>query len=311
MVKQETPSPFPDSYFLIPIPHVLAVLLVAGASGVYIQGQPDAWPVLAFACGVGVAFGGLAYAVRFLNAGGAWAGGLLAYSVVGLGGWAWAVPSFAFFLLSSGLSKIRRQRKAVVEEVSEKGSRRDAAQVYANGGVGWVLLLGYVVQPEPLLYGGFLGAFAAAAADTWGTEIGALARSSPRLITTGRRVPPGTSGAVSGVGTVASVLGAAVVAGAAVPFGAALVPAVYSLAGSVIVGGVVGAIVDSLIGATLQARFIDPATALETERAIADGVVNEHVRGWRWLRNDHVNLLCTLTGAIVAMTCFRLVVFAS
>jgi len=274
--------------------------------------QPEARLLLVVAVGVGVVFGAVTYLLRVLDGSGALAGGLLAASVLGLGGWAWAVPSLTFFVLSSMLSRVGRKRKVEVEAVSEKGSRRDAWQVYANGGTGWLLLLIYTLHPVDVLYGGFLGAFAAAAADTWGTEIGALSGAAPRLITTGRRVPRGTSGAVSGLGTAGALGGALAVALSAWPFlaGRGGYAAVAGAVLAVVLGGVLGAVIDSLAGATVQAGFLDPRTGHETERSTSAAGAHPLVRGYAWLRNDQVNVLCTLFGAAFAMACFAAVNFA-
>lgn len=250
----------------------------------------------------GLAFGGASYALRFLDRSGAVAGGLLAATLIGVGGLAWAVPAFTFFVLSSLLSKLGRRRKAAAAAGDEKGSVRDAGQVYANGGVGWLLLACYAVYPADALYWGFVGAFAAAAADTWGTEIGTLLGGTPRDIVTLRRVPTGTSGGVSVGGTLGAFAGAASVWVAAALAGGAFVAGVggrFSLA--VLGGGVLGSLADSLAGATVQARYRDAATGFETERAATAGRANRLLRGRSWINNDRVNVLCTLVGALAAL----------
>ena len=102
--------------------------------------------------------------------------------------------------------------------------------------------------------GGFLGALSAAGADTWATELGMLARRSPRLITTLRPVVAGTSGGITPEGLLASLAGATSVGAA------------WSLLGGgsrgvpvAVVAGMCGSLVDSLLGATLQALYRCPA----------------------------------------------------
>ena len=57
------------------------------------------------------------------------------------------------------------------------------------------------------------GAIAAATADTWSTEIGTVLGGTPRhLITTGREVPPGTSGGVTIAGTLSGLTGSVLAA---------------------------------------------------------------------------------------------------
>jgi uncharacterized membrane protein len=70
----------------------------------------------------------------------------------------------------------------------------------------------------------------------------------------------------------------------------------------IVLAGFAGALSDSLLGATLQARYFNDARQLPTERASeADGVVNTHTGGWRWLTNDWVNFLSSLSGAGLAL----------
>ena len=279
-----------DNFFV-----VLAALVVL----VYFDEHPAARPWLGVAVGAGAVFGGVALGLRFLDRSGAVAGGLLATSLVGVGGLAWAVPALTFFFLSSALSKVARSRKAGAAALSEKADVRDAGQVYANGGVGWALLILHAVYPAEVLYWGFLGAFAAAAADTWATELGALSRRPPRLLFSMRRVPRGTSGAVSLLGTASALLGAATVAASAwVVLSGAETSVLLT---GVVLGGFLGALADSAAGATIQARYRDVRTGQETERATSAGRANPLVRGWRPVGNDRVNALCTLTGALVAM----------
>ncbi len=263
---------------------------------------PDARGRLMGAVAAGVAFGWGAHRARFLATDGAVAGGLLAASIVGMGGWAWVVPALAFFVLSSLLSKLGAARKKEAAARSEGGAVRSAAQVYANGGVAWGCLVLQAVYPLDLLwYAGFLGAFAAAAADTWATEIGTLARGRPISLRTGRRVPRGSSGAVSLVGTLGAVGGALSVALAA--WAVADLPVIEGafVFGLVMASGVAAAFVDSLLGAWLQARYYDAAAGAKTERPRGAGGAHRLVRGRRGVTNDRVNALCTLAGALLAM----------
>jgi uncharacterized protein (TIGR00297 family) len=140
--------------------------------------------------------------------------------------------------------------------------RRNARQVIANGGVA---ALAALAGSWPA----FAGSLAAATADTWATEIGSFSRTPPRLITSGKLVPAGTDGGITLLGTAGGMGGAAFMAGLAF----AVEPRVALAA---LVAGVLGMFVDSLVGATLQGAF-------------------------RWLDNDAVNLVATLSGAASAL----------
>ena len=273
---------------------VLAVIVPLS----HLDARPEAVGAHALGLALAVPFGVASYRARFLDLGGTLAASVLAWMVVALGGAAWAVPAVTFFVLSSLLSRMGRRRKARAEALAEKGSRRDAGQVAANGGVGAALLAAYVFVPEAALFWAFVGSFAAAAADTWGTEVGTLAGWPTRRLGVGPRVPPGTSGGVSLPGTLGAVAGASVVVGSALPF----VPeagVTLGVGAFVVAAGVVASFVDSALGATVQARFRSLGGAL-TERRSEAGTALPLAAGVAWVDNDRVNLACTLVGGGLA-----------
>ena len=253
---------------------------------------PDTAPPLV-ALALAAAFGAAAYGARALTAGGAAAGAVFGWMLLALGGAGWAAPALAFFVLSSALSLAGRRRRRAAEARAAKGSRRDAAQVAANGGVAALCLAAWAVWPAAPLYGAFVGALAAAAADTWGTEVGTLAGGPTRRLGVGPRVPPGTSGGVSAAGTLGALGGAASVALAALPFAP---PLGGGAALAVAAGGLAGAFADTALGATLQAQHRAPDGSL-TERPTAGGRALPLAAGRAGLGNDGVNLACTLVGA--------------
>ena len=75
------------------------------------------------------------------------------------------------------------------------------------------------------------------------------------------------------------------------------------LLGAVAAAGLLGSLLDSILGATLQAIYFCPQCQKETERTPMHtcGTPTVFQRGWRWLDNDWVNLLCSLVGAFVAI----------
>lgn len=252
---------------------------------------------LGLALAAGIA--GLAYRAGALTRDGALGAVLVGGLTFAGGGLTAALLLIAFFVTSSGLSRLGGWRKQRLGETFSQRPRRNLAQVLANGGVAAGLALLHGLRPEVRWLAGLTGALAAAAADTWATEVGMLFGRWPRLVTTGRRVPPGTSGGVTLEGTLASLAGAAFLAG----LGGALLGG-HALAAGAWAGGVAGALVDSLLGATVQAVYRCPACSLETEQHPRHrcGAATQQVRGWRWMNNDTVNLLATVTGALVAIT---------
>ncbi len=242
----------------------------------------------------------LAYWVGALTRSGALAATLLGTVIFGLGGLAWAVLLVAFFVSSSALSRLFARRKTPLNAVFSKGGRRDAAQVLANGGLAGGFVVLHALSPsESWPWLAFAGTLAAVNADTWATELGVLSPASPRLITSGRQVERGTSGGITLVGTLAALGGALLIAGLAV----VLQPGSGWTVATVGLAGLAGSLLDSLLGATCQAIYTCPACNQQTERhplhTCGTGTLLQ--RGWRWMTNDVVNLLCALSGAFLAV----------
>ena len=243
-----------------------------------------------------------------LSRSGAGAAAVVGAVIFGLGGWAWGVLLVAFFVASSALSLYSPRRKAeVAAEKFEKGSRRDWAQVVANGGWATILALLMWQRPTPWLFPALIGALATVTADTWATELGTLSQQPPRLVTNWRVVPPGTSGGVTALGTMAALVGGLFIGTLAYTlalFGGAPRLLVNPLWLITIGGfsGLAGAFTDSLLGATVQRINFCPRCQVETERAVHRcGTVTHPLRGWSWMDNDMVNFLASVVGSVVAV----------
>lgn len=154
----------------------------------------------------------LAWRAGLLSASGAVAATAVGAAAV-QAGWPWVALLLVFFLTSSGLSRWRdAERSGRTDDIVAKGRARDAWQVLANGGVFAVAALASCLGDPGAWRAVGAGAIAAAMADTWSTEVGTILGGSPRLVTTGRVVPPGTSGAVTLTGTAAALCGAVLAA---------------------------------------------------------------------------------------------------
>lgn len=234
-----------------------------------------------------------AWRLRALTASGAVAAWIVGTAVFSSGSWPYAAVLFAFFMPSTILSRVGRAHKRALVDTGKSGAR-DAGQVFANGGVAAACAVLAAALGNAPLAAAFAGAFAAASSDTWGTELGTLAKAPPRSILTLRPLPRGLSGGVTPAGTIAEVAGALAVA----------LPAwVLGVGHWWIVGaaGFAGALLDSLLGATLQQlRYCAScARACETDPHVC-GARTQRVRGARWMSNDAVNTCATLAGAGLA-----------
>lgn len=221
--------------------------------------------------------------MRWLSPGGAAAAALVGAAVATGLGIRGLVLLLAFFVPASLIT-------ATHGRDPREARGRTARQVIANGGIAAVAgLLGWSTAVA--------GAIAAAGADTWATELGARSRRAPRLITTGRIVPAGTSGGVTPLGTLAGAAAAVALAAlhTVLQGGGPIVGAAVATA------GFAGMAADSLLGAALQARFRCAACGAEHERRDSScHMPLMPARGVSWLDNDAVNLCATLVGAGVA-----------
>ena len=265
------------------------------------------WLLLGLLLSAGMAV--LGHWRRALSTSGAVGAVLVGTLIFGLGGWEWGLLLITFFVSSSWLSHFRKADKGQVAEKFAKGSRRDLGQVLANGGLGAILAVVFARYPDPLLFAAFIGVMATVNADTWATELGILSRVPPRLIASGGEVAPGTSGGVTSLGIWASVAGAMLigtVATALVQAGSLLSGNSWSLRAIsytllAVVGGLVGSLFDSLLGATLQGIYYCDHCEKETESPIHHcSRTAQPLRGWGWLNNDLVNFVASLVGGLAA-----------
>ena len=214
-------------------------------------------------------------------------------------GTGWGILLIAYFVAASLLSRYgRREKERLTRSVVAKSGARDVTQVLANGGIYAACLAVAAFSPEAIasmVHIAALGALAASSADTWATEIGTLHGGTPRSIFSLRRVSPGTSGGISMAGTAAMVAGAAFVAVLGVMLGLTAMPVAVGI------GGISGALADSVLGATVQERRWCPTCSLASEQLVHTcGTPTVVAGGITYLDNDAVNFLSTVAGGAVA-----------
>ncbi|KAK4936268.1 hypothetical protein LTR10_022796 [Elasticomyces elasticus] len=188
-----------------------------------------------------------------------------------------------FFLLGTSATKVKHDVKATLTQSSSGSSGgegpRTSVQVVANSGCAtllilihvWLYGLGNTTAPQcfgrgttaDILLMGIMANYAAVAADTLSSELGILSKSKPVLITSLRTVPPGTNGGVSLAGLLAGVGGSAAMAATSILLlkfcetGKAGYIQTFFLLTAL---GTAGTLLDSLLGAVLQASVVDRRT---------------------------------------------------
>ncbi|MBL0386214.1 DUF92 domain-containing protein [Tumebacillus sp. ITR2] len=249
---------------------------------------------------------GLAYWKRSLSASGFAAAVIVGTVLYACGSLAWFGTLIAFFLSSSVLSKFKQRAKSGVEATYEKSGRRDAGQVFANGGIAVILCLLNVLFPHFLWWAAFVGVLATVNADTWATEIGGLSQTEPRSILTLKKVPTGTSGGISLLGTLATMAGGLFIGLCAwllsLSSSSANLHATlgwFLLTG--LIAGTIGSLVDSMIGAKWQWMQRCVVCGKDVEAHTHCSTKTSYLRGEKWMNNDAVNLIASLAGAIVAV----------
>ncbi|OYR56812.1 hypothetical protein DJ83_18595 [Halorubrum ezzemoulense] len=266
----------------------ITTILVAFVTWGFIALDPtvDA-PVVVAGLAVTGALGYVSFAIGTASVAGMLTGVVSALLAVVLGGVAWFLTLMSFYAFGGLASKYRFDEKAARGVAQENEGARGTGNVLANSAVALAAVVGYAVAPHLAVpaapFGfAFAGATATAMADTLSSEIGGL-YDGPRLVTTLRRVEPGTDGAITWQGELAGLAGALLV-GALAAGGSPLISPVVAggvaAGGAVVAAGVTGMTVDSLLGALIEGDRVG---------------------------NQSVNFLATLAGAVVAVALWAVV----
>ncbi|CAH0478826.1 unnamed protein product [Peronospora belbahrii] len=227
-------------------------------------------------------------------------------------GYRFGLLLLGFYFSGSKLTKVRAKLKQKLDANYKTGGQRSARQVLACSLLATIIAVYSVLQfgddsamldfhaapGRSYLLASYIGHYACCTADTWASELGVLSKSEPRLITTLKRVPPGTNGGVSMLGMVVSALGGAFIGALYYMASLASGTAQLQVVTLGVVTGLFGSVLDSVIGATMQATYFDRA-----KRKVCHETANvEHVSGVDWLSNEQVNAVSTVVTTVISGT---------
>ena len=255
-------------------------------------GLPMLWRCLIIIAFLAV-MAAIAWRKRMLTGSGTAAAAALGFIVFYIGGVS-GISVFLFFFLTASISS---RVTPVPVDVVRKGGRRDWMQVIANGVPAAAALVLYRFQGwDPIFLAAFTAALAEAEADTFASSFGLMSDKPPHSIMTGTIVPPGISGGVTLLGSMAGLAGAFLVA----LLGSSTFMLGFSGFAVAMISGFAGCIFDSVLGAVIQVQYRAPDGRL-TEKSEIDGKKLERVRGIPFIDNDAVNLLSGLFSASLAL----------
>jgi uncharacterized protein (TIGR00297 family) len=202
-------------------------------------------------------------------------------------GYEYLLPLFVFFISSTLLGKLLKIKS--ISSDQKHGKPRDAFQVFCNGGI-YTLLPGCIGWGFANQFSIELAMFASlsvSTADTWASEIGIFLRGRTYDILRLRPIAVGTSGGVSLGGTLGGLLGAVCLSSLGMFFFKSDVP-LKVVFFPIAIAGFIGMLLDSVLGALVQARYQDPETGAITDIPVPGARLYS---GVAWMTNDWVNLI--------------------
>ncbi|KAH9524647.1 Transmembrane protein 19 [Bulinus truncatus] len=256
---------------------------------------------------------------KSLNYSGAGAGIIVGFLLT-ISGLRFMASLLVFFVTASKATKFKSAMKRKLESEFKEGGQRNWIQVISNGGPAAVMAVLYFFEVGsvdiPINFSktyaaswyaiAVMAALASSCGDTFSSEIGSVVgRTDPIHILKLKRVPRGTNGGVSFYGTIISIFGGALV-GLGFYFTEIVIinrdnlldsPKQWPVVCYGALAGIVGSLIDSILGASLQYSGKHKKYGFIVEYK---GLDIEDISGVEILNNHSVNLLSSLmTGIII------------
>ncbi|MGK0316773.1 MAG: hypothetical protein ACI86M_003008 [Saprospiraceae bacterium] len=189
----------------------------------------------------------------------------------------------SFLILGSLASKMNLK--------NEDNKGRTVAQVLANSGVAGILVIIYLMTQNEFLLIAFVISFSVALSDTFSSEIGKRFGKIPISICTLKPIQRGLSGGISLTGTLGGVFGSLCIS-------TIYYSHKYDLQNTAIVFvlGIIGMLIDSVIGCSIQAKFSNGQIVTET------GKRDNLIKGYFIIDNNMTNFLSILITILIYLT---------
>lgn len=231
----------------------------------------------------------IAFLLNLLTLDGARASVMLGLVAFGFGGFEPALLLVTFFLSSNAIGLFFTKNPA--KPLSSVIDRRNGTQVWSNGfWFSLYLCIWYVLKAD-MFFVAAIGAIATACADTWATEFGTRIGGKTVLITDRKVVKPGTDGGISVAGSLMAFSGALLIGSMTLLFDKNFA---FLTAVSILIGGFLGSMIDSWLGAVYQ-------TGNKRLPNLLDSNGNHD--------NNSVNFIATGLGSFLTIITYNLLIY--
>jgi uncharacterized protein (TIGR00297 family) len=244
-----------------------------------------------------------AYKINVIDKYGALTAIPIGFIILYFGATSWFIVLLLFFLIASLFTKYKYKQKQRMGVAEENNGARGWRNVLANGGpLATIAILYYISHNDPIFMLCFVGSISFALSDTIATELGLLSKVKPRSLLTGKQIEKGQSGGVTIQGEIAALIGSLLIGticGLLISENISLRIPIILLAA--IVGGMISTNIDSIFGATIQAKYrcINCRKSLE-KRSIHCNFPTIQEKGISIVNNNTVNLISAIIGAIIS-----------
>lgn len=275
---------FSGEYDNIAIPAVLYV-------SAYIFLTNESVASLLISSSVGVFMFLFAVKLKLLNLPASYMLFLLIFVLVYFGGWRSYIALMLVFAIVILTEKcLYRKTEQIFSSMNKEHGVRNERQLLANCLVATIAVSLYGITESKMYLLAFFAAIAEAIGDSVASEIGVLSKADPIDICSFKKVPKGVSGGVSIVGTGAAL---AVCLYSGLVYMALYKGDFYGFI-VILVSSLAGIILDSVLGSRVQVQYKCTVCGKLTEKEIHCQKPTDTVKGWEFLDNTRVNLICNV-----------------